>query len=297
MAIITVELDPNEPLTEEQMKELEALKDRPITYDEDCPPLTKEQLKQLRENGIKQRAIQKEYLEVYGPFEGYEGGNHEALQYLMHTALRYNIHLPYAIPDEIEFVFASAAEKYYADKGINRPFSLCPRVLRVRPLEDYMLEISFNTGETGYFNVSPYLERDEFQELKDPDLFKKAHQEHGAVVWDKKLVIDSETLYKGIKRVLSLKEIREKAIPLAKQYGVKRLYLFGSYARGEAKPTSDIDFYIEKGSVEGLQLVSLQLDLEKALGKTVDLLTTTGMDETFREEIQPDEILLYTDKE
>ena len=46
-----------------------------------------------------------------------------------------------------------------------------------------------------------------------------------------------------------------------------------------------------------MQLVSLQLDLEKALGKTVDLLTTTGMDETFREEIQPDEILLYTDKE
>ena len=101
----------------------------------------------------------------------------------------------------------------------------------------------------------------------------------------------------GTKRVLSLKEIREKEIPLAAQYGVKRLYLFGSYARGEAKPPSDIDFYIEKGSVEGLQLVSLQLDLEKALGKTVDLLTTTGMDETFREEIQPDEILLYTDKE
>ena len=33
MAIITVELDPNEPLTEEQMKELEALKDRPITLE------------------------------------------------------------------------------------------------------------------------------------------------------------------------------------------------------------------------------------------------------------------------
>ncbi len=199
MAIITVELDPNEPMTEEQIKELEALKDRPITYDEDCPPLTEEQLKQLRENGIKQRAIQKEFLEVYGPFEGYEGGNHEALQYLMHTALRYNIHLPYAIPHEIEFVFASAAKKYFADKGINRPFSLCPRVLHVRPLEDYMLEISFNTGETGYFNVSPYLERDEFQELKDPDFFKKAHQEHGAVVWDKTLVIDPETLYKNSK--------------------------------------------------------------------------------------------------
>ena len=103
----------------------------------------------------------------------------------------------------------------------------------------------------------------------------------------------SSTPQEGTKRVLSLKEIREKAIPLAKQYGVKRLYLFGSYARGEAKPTSDVDFYIEKGKVEGLQLVSLQLDLEKALGKPVDLLTTASMDDAFLEEVQPDEILLY----
>lgn len=97
----------------------------------------------------------------------------------------------------------------------------------------------------------------------------------------------------GTKRVLTLKEIREKAIPIARQYGVNKLYLFGSYARGEAKQESDIDFYIEKGKVEGLELAGLQLDLEDALGKTVDLLTTVGMDEKFRNEIRQDEILLY----
>ena len=35
------------PLTEEEKAELAALKDRPITYDEDCPPMTEEQLDEL----------------------------------------------------------------------------------------------------------------------------------------------------------------------------------------------------------------------------------------------------------
>ena len=36
------------PLTEEQKAEIAALKDRPITYDEDCPPMTEQQLAELR---------------------------------------------------------------------------------------------------------------------------------------------------------------------------------------------------------------------------------------------------------
>ena len=35
------------PLTEEEKAELAALKDRPIVYDEDCPPMTEEQLDEL----------------------------------------------------------------------------------------------------------------------------------------------------------------------------------------------------------------------------------------------------------
>ncbi|MBR3570793.1 MAG: hypothetical protein IKN96_08395 [Oscillibacter sp.] len=37
-----------QPLTPEQIAELDALKDRPIVYDEDCPEMTEEQLKQFR---------------------------------------------------------------------------------------------------------------------------------------------------------------------------------------------------------------------------------------------------------
>ena len=46
--IVTYNLNPNTPLTPEQIKRLDALKDRPIVYDEDCPEMTDEQLKQFK---------------------------------------------------------------------------------------------------------------------------------------------------------------------------------------------------------------------------------------------------------
>ena len=94
-------------------------------------------------------------------------------------------------------------------------------------------------------------------------------------------------------RVLTLKEIRDRAIPVAEQYGIKTMYLFGSYARGEATASSDIDFHIDPGEATGLKFFALQEDLEKALGKPVDLLSTDSLEESFRQEIHPDEILLY----
>ena len=48
MATVTYILREGEPLTEEEKEELRALKNRPIVYDEDCPKLTEEQLKQFK---------------------------------------------------------------------------------------------------------------------------------------------------------------------------------------------------------------------------------------------------------
>ena len=45
----------------------------------------------------------------------------------------------------------------------------------------------------------------------------------------------------------TIEMIREKAVPIAKKYEVKKLSLFGSYARGEADDKSDVDFKIENG--------------------------------------------------
>ena len=48
MATVTYILRKGQPLTEEELEELRALKNRPIVFDEDCPELTDEQLKQFR---------------------------------------------------------------------------------------------------------------------------------------------------------------------------------------------------------------------------------------------------------
>lgn len=46
--IVTYNLTPGTPLTPEQIKRLDALKHRPIVFDEDCPEMTDEQLKQFK---------------------------------------------------------------------------------------------------------------------------------------------------------------------------------------------------------------------------------------------------------
>ena len=45
--------------------------------------------------------------------------------------------------------------------------------------------------------------------------------------------------------IYTLDEIKSKSVPVAQKYGVKRLGLFGSYARGEPTEHSDLDFLID----------------------------------------------------
>jgi len=95
-------------------------------------------------------------------------------------------------------------------------------------------------------------------------------------------------------KVYSLDEIKAIAAPLARQYGVAALYLFGSYARGEATSQSDLDFLVDRTGMEDLlALGGLYSDLEKSFDKPVDVLTAQMLSEEFRKAIQPEEVLLY----
>ena len=94
----------------------------------------------------------------------------------------------------------------------------------------------------------------------------------------------------------SIPELKAVVGNLARRYGAERVYLFGSYARGEARENRDIDLRIDKGDIRGLQFAGLLGDLQDALGKRVDLISTAGMDERFRREIQREEVLLYERK-
>ena len=91
-------------------------------------------------------------------------------------------------------------------------------------------------------------------------------------------------------------ELKAAVSRLARQYGAERVYLFGSFARGDATEASDIDLRIDKGSIRGLQFARLLGDLEDALGRKIDLISTNGMDEDFRRAIAPEEVLLYERK-
>lgn len=93
--------------------------------------------------------------------------------------------------------------------------------------------------------------------------------------------------------VHSISDIQKIVSDLARQYGAERVYLFGSYARGDMTAGSDIDLRIDKGSIRGLAFAGLLGDLEDALGTHVDLISTAGMDEDFLREVQKDEVLLY----
>lgn len=95
-------------------------------------------------------------------------------------------------------------------------------------------------------------------------------------------------------KIYTIDEIKKIVSPIAKAHGIKRIYLFGSYARGEATPTSDIDFRIDKGNIKGLfALGSLYADLEEAINVPIDLLTTESLDSEFMSEIKLEEVLIY----
>ncbi|MCL2364478.1 MAG: nucleotidyltransferase domain-containing protein [Defluviitaleaceae bacterium] len=88
--------------------------------------------------------------------------------------------------------------------------------------------------------------------------------------------------------------IKNSVAGIAEKYGVARVYLFGSYARGVADENSDIDLRIDKDRLRGLfQLSGFQQDIIERLGKRVDVLTTQSLDDDFLQTIRKEEILLY----
>ena len=72
--------------------------------------------------------------------------------------------------------------------------------------------------------------------------------------------------------IYTIDEIKRRIEPVAKEYGVKQVYLFGSYARGEATEESDVDLLVDAPDVQGLRFVGLSMDFENALGKQADVL-------------------------
>ena len=85
--------------------------------------------------------------------------------------------------------------------------------------------------------------------------------------------------------IYSIEEIKQIAIPIVSEYGIARLGIFGSYARGEANEDSDLDFIMDTDGLIGM--------LEEEFGCHVDIITTGCSDREFLTRIQKEEILIY----
>jgi predicted nucleotidyltransferase len=86
----------------------------------------------------------------------------------------------------------------------------------------------------------------------------------------------------------------ERFVEICRMFDVSRLSLFGSYSRGEATSSSDLDLLVEFETPKSLiHLISLQNELSKELGNEVDLLTRDSISPYLREQILQESEPIY----
>ena len=95
--------------------------------------------------------------------------------------------------------------------------------------------------------------------------------------------------------IYTIDELKRAITPLAQSYGVLRVILFGSYARGEANEQSDIDLHIVAGNVDFMEICALNVDLEEALQKKIGMSLEEYMDisDFIRNDIMAEGKVLY----
>ncbi len=96
--------------------------------------------------------------------------------------------------------------------------------------------------------------------------------------------------------MISLADISSAATRVLAQYDVSEAYLFGSFARGEQTPDSDIDLRLVYGNTMTFgMLYELSYELEIELGRKVDVVTKPleYMRPAFRKSIEQDEVRVY----
>ena len=96
--------------------------------------------------------------------------------------------------------------------------------------------------------------------------------------------------------MITFADISSAASRVMPRYAVREAYLFGSFARGEQTPDSDIDMRLVCGDTMTFgTLYELSLELEKELERKVDIVTSPPerMRPAFRENIKLDEVCVY----
>ena len=92
----------------------------------------------------------------------------------------------------------------------------------------------------------------------------------------------------------SIEELISLVSPLAERYGVGKVYLFGSVARGDFDENSDYDFCIEMGKIRDLFVLSeFFQDLRDAIGSEIDLVDTKSIGKDMLNIIRSEGVVVY----
>jgi predicted nucleotidyltransferase len=86
----------------------------------------------------------------------------------------------------------------------------------------------------------------------------------------------------------------DKVIDVCRKHAITSIGVFGSMARGESTPKSDIDLLVEFGERQSLfDVIGVEQELESALGRKVDLLTKNAVSPYLRERILGEVQMIY----
>ncbi len=97
-----------------------------------------------------------------------------------------------------------------------------------------------------------------------------------------------------MKKADTVTSIKKRSLPILRRHAVKHAAIFGSFARGDAKANSDVDFLIEyKTKNKSLfDLVDLKSELEGILGRKVDIVTYSSIYWRLRERILAEQVVI-----
>jgi len=70
-----------------------------------------------------------------------------------------------------------------------------PHVISAIPQENYRLALTFNNGEQRLFDLTPYLDKGIFKELRDTSYFRRVRVVAGAIEWPNEQDLSHDTLY------------------------------------------------------------------------------------------------------
>lgn len=92
---------------------------------------------------------------------------------------------------------------------------------------------------------------------------------------------------------MNIQDIRQKSTALFQRYHVRKAAVFGSAARGETRPDSDLDILVEMGEGRAFDFFSLQEDLSEQFGRRVDLVEYVALRPEFKDSILADAVTMY----